>query len=64
MTHVAHTAHCMHGGRSLALSLARLRNYQRKTSFGRLEDLVVSEQVWEDGVLEARTCAWRSGAAE
>ncbi len=63
---------CTHGGlhawrtlaRSLARSLARLRNYQRKTSFGRLENLVVSEQVWEDGVLAARTCPWRSGAAE
>jgi hypothetical protein len=63
MLHTRRTA-CMAESRLLCRSLARLRNYQRKTSFGRLEHLVVSEQVWEDGVLAARTSAWRSGAAE
>jgi hypothetical protein len=41
MLHTRRTA-CMADARSLA----RLRNYQRETSFGRLEHLVVSEQVW------------------
>jgi hypothetical protein len=63
MLHTRRTA-CMADARLLSRSLARLRNYKRKTSFGRFEHLVASEQVWEDAVLAARTCAWRSGAAE
>jgi hypothetical protein len=57
----------LHAWRTLACSLARSPasgtiSAKRRSDASSI--LVVSEQVWEDGVLAARTCAWRSGAAE